>query len=165
MSAVFWWKIVLNSHFFFIPPSPAHRRTVVAKETKNNLLKIIIFTPAHFLNFDLTATFENLKQPMAASGNLWQLLKLMVFSGNLFQGYLFVLFPPLWWQLKIRLLQLKIKNFHWNNWKFAILGCAELISLESINTQCLLIRKICFLLLHNQKIPLICRFCPKMQFS
>ena len=59
-----------------------NRESVVAKETRNKL-KIIIFTPAHFLNFDLTATFENLKQPIATSGNLWQLLKLLVFSGNL----------------------------------------------------------------------------------
>ena len=28
--------------------------------------------------------------------------------------------------LRLRLLQLKIRNFHWNNWKFTILGCAQL---------------------------------------
>ena len=45
---------------------------------------------------------------------------------TLCQGYLFVIFPTPGDQLKIRSLQLKIRNFHWNNWKFTILGCAGL---------------------------------------
>ena len=36
---------------------------------------------------------------------------------------------------------------------------------HTVYIQCFLIRTTCFLLLHNQKIPLKCIFCPKMQFS
>ena len=39
--------------------------------------------------------------------------------GYLAQGYLFVIFLSFSGQLKIR-------NFNWNNWKFTILGCAQL---------------------------------------
>ena len=80
------WLVKNCPEVFLTPQSPStvrcYRWTVMAKETRNKL-KIIIFTPANFLNVDLTATFENLEQPIATSGNLWQLLKLLVFSGNL----------------------------------------------------------------------------------